>query len=69
MGEGLQKGLELINSLGASGELEPYHLCCAARADLLRRIGIRDEALQEYSRALSLTANAVAIFASPHSRA
>lgn len=59
MSEGLEKGLALIEKLGSSGELESYHLYYAARADILRRIGSRDKALQEYNRALALTSNAV----------
>ena len=59
MSEGIEKGLALIEELGASGELDSYHLYHAARADLLRRAGSRDRALAAYERALSLTSNAV----------
>ncbi len=44
MGEGLEKGLALIDELDASGELATYHLLHAARADLLRRLGRNQEA-------------------------
>ena len=59
MSEGIDVGLEQIHRLGASGELDSYYLYHAARADLLRRLGRRDEALEAYETALSLTANAV----------
>ncbi|HEX5433223.1 MAG TPA: RNA polymerase sigma factor [Candidatus Angelobacter sp.] len=59
LSDGLEKGLELIRSIGASGELDSYHLYHAARADLLRRLGRHPEAAEAYNRALSLTANAV----------
>jgi RNA polymerase sigma-70 factor, ECF subfamily len=59
MSEGLEKGLKQIEKLGVAGELDNYHLYHAARADLLRRMGNRDLALQAYDRALSLTGNAV----------
>jgi len=51
--------LEQIQRLGAPGDLESYHLYHAARADLLRRLGRKEEALAAYDRALRLTANAV----------
>src|SRR5271165_2077500 len=59
MSEGIDRGLALIEKLGSSGELDSYHLYHAARADLLRRTGSWDAALEEYERALSLTSNAV----------
>lgn len=59
MSEGCEKGLEQIHQLGASGELDSYYLYHAARADLLRRLNRREEALAAYDRALSLTVNAV----------
>jgi len=59
MAEGCQKGLEQIQQLGASCELDSYYLYHAARADLLRRLDRKQEALDAYDRALSLTANAV----------
>jgi RNA polymerase sigma-70 factor, ECF subfamily len=59
MGEGLEKGLEQIHQLGASGDLDSYYLYHAARADLLRRLNRKDEAHAAYDRALDLTANAV----------
>jgi RNA polymerase sigma-70 factor (ECF subfamily) len=59
MSEGLEKGLEQIHQLGASGDLESYYLYHAARADLLRRLDRKVEALAAYDRALGQTANAV----------
>ena len=59
MSDGLEKGLLEIHRLGESGELDSYYLYHAARADLLRRLRRKDEALAAYERALGLTANAV----------
>jgi len=58
MSEGLEKGLTLMDNLDAA-ELESYHLYHSARAEILRRMGRRNEAIQEYERALPLTTNAV----------
>jgi RNA polymerase sigma-70 factor (ECF subfamily) len=49
----------LIDDLGASGELDSYHLYHAARADLFRRMGRNREALESYRRGLTLTNNTV----------
>jgi RNA polymerase sigma-70 factor (ECF subfamily) len=57
MADGPQMALALIDALAAAGELEKYHLLHAARADLLRRIGSREEAAKSYERALALVAN------------
>jgi RNA polymerase sigma-70 factor (ECF subfamily) len=59
MSESLERGLAMIDELGAAGELESYRLYHAARADLLRRMGRNLEAIECYRRALSLTSNAV----------
>src|SRR3954447_23763884 len=59
MGEGIEQGLELLETLSVSGALHSYHLFHAARADLLRRLSRNAEALAAYQKALSLTANAV----------
>ena len=59
MSDGLEQGLALIHQIGASGELDSYYLYHAARADLLRRLGRKGEALAAYDRTLSLTTNAV----------
>jgi RNA polymerase sigma-70 factor (ECF subfamily) len=54
---GPQAGLEIIDQLDATGELDRFHLLHAARADLLRRLGFRGEAAKSYQRALDLAAN------------
>jgi RNA polymerase sigma-70 factor (ECF subfamily) len=59
MSESLERGLAMIDELGAGGELDSYHLYHAARADLLRRMGRNPEAIESYRRALALTNNAV----------
>ena len=56
MGDGPERGLALIETLGG---LDHYHLYHAARADLLRRLGATAEAAAAYRRARVLTANAV----------
>jgi RNA polymerase sigma-70 factor (ECF subfamily) len=55
MSEGAQRGLDMIDALLARGELENYQLAHSARADLLRRLGRWDEALDAYDAALALT--------------
>jgi RNA polymerase sigma-70 factor (ECF subfamily) len=50
----VDRGLTLIDELDV---LDEYHLLHAARADLCRRLGRRDEAAAAYRRALELTAN------------
>ena len=59
MAEGFEKGLALIEAVGAGGALQNYHLYHASRADLLRRLHRYDEALIAYAAALSLTTNQV----------
>ena len=59
MSRGLETGLELIQQIATSGDLDSYYLYHAARADLLRRLQRNEEALAAYERALSLSANAV----------
>jgi RNA polymerase sigma-70 factor (ECF subfamily) len=57
MVDGPGRGLDLVGSIAATGELDQYHLLHAVRADLLRRIGRRSEARQNYARALELVTN------------
>ena len=52
-------GLALLDELAGSGRLARYHLLPAARADLLRRLGRAEEAIQAYEEALSLGPNDV----------
>jgi RNA polymerase sigma-70 factor, ECF subfamily len=59
MSEGIEKGLQRVDEIGAEGALDDYHLFHAARADLLRRLGRKPEAIKAYSRALELTRNPV----------
>jgi len=55
MAKGPEMGLALID--GLAEQLAHYHLLHAARADLLRRIGSREEAAKSYERALRLVTN------------
>jgi RNA polymerase sigma-70 factor (ECF subfamily) len=55
MARGPEAGLSLVESLEASGRLAGYHLLPATRADLLRRLGRRQEAAAAYREALELT--------------
>jgi RNA polymerase sigma-70 factor, ECF subfamily len=57
MAAGPERGLALMAPLAE--DLDRYHVFHAARADLLRRLGRREEAADAYRRALELTANAV----------
>jgi RNA polymerase sigma-70 factor (ECF subfamily) len=57
MADGPESGLRLMDGLAESGELDAYPYLHAARADLLRRLGRRDEAAAAYRRARDLTAN------------
>ncbi len=55
MADGANAGLALIDGILERGELGTYHLAHAARADLLRRLGRREDAAGAYDRALALT--------------
>lgn len=57
MAEGPKVALAIVDNLVREGELENYHLLHAARADLLRRIGSRDEAARSYLQAIALATN------------
>ena len=59
MSEGLEKGLAQIEQVGSAGRLEHYYLFHAARADILRRLGRRPEAVQAYDEALRFATNKV----------
>jgi RNA polymerase sigma-70 factor (ECF subfamily) len=59
LSEGLEQGLNEIDRLGKASELESYYLFHAARADILRRLGRREEAARSYRDAMSLTENAI----------
>jgi RNA polymerase sigma-70 factor, ECF subfamily len=55
MRDGPAAGLAAIDTVMQAGELERYHLAHAARADLQRRLGLKDVARASYERALELT--------------
>jgi RNA polymerase sigma-70 factor (ECF subfamily) len=57
MAHGPRAGLAIIDELAAAGELDEYHLLHAARADMLRRLGLYTEAAESYELALSLASN------------
>jgi len=59
MRDGPEAGLALIDALIARGTLAEYHLVHAARADLCRRLGRKNEARESYDRALQLTQHEV----------
>ena len=55
MADGPRAGLSLVERL--ADDLATYHLFHSTRADLLRRLERRDEAVMAYRRALELTTN------------
>ncbi len=57
--QGPAAGLAELDALAAEPQLAGYGYLAAARADFLRRLGRRDEALTAYGEALLLTENAV----------
>jgi RNA polymerase sigma-70 factor (ECF subfamily) len=57
MAEGPAAGLSIVDAIDATGQLDGYPYLHAARADLLRRLGRREEAAGAYRRARDLTAN------------
>ena len=56
MADGPEHGLALMDTIEG---LDAYHLLHAARADLLRRLGRREESRAAYERALALATNPV----------
>jgi RNA polymerase sigma-70 factor (ECF subfamily) len=56
MAAGPAAGLEIVDQL-RGGRLEDYHLLHATRADMLRRLGRDEEALEAYRRARELAGN------------
>jgi RNA polymerase sigma-70 factor (ECF subfamily) len=54
MVDGPARALALLDALDARGALAGYHLVPAVRADLLRRLGRRDEAAAAYRAALAI---------------
>jgi RNA polymerase sigma-70 factor, ECF subfamily len=53
MADGPAVGLALVRALDSAGALAGYHLLAATRADLLRRLGRREEAAEAYREALA----------------
>ena len=54
-----QDGLALLDALATREQLAGFHLLPAARADLLRRLGRREECAEAYRQALALATNEV----------
>ena len=54
MAYGPETGLPLVQEIERSGALSAYHLLPATKADLLRRLGRREEAAVSYGEALHL---------------
>lgn len=59
MADGPAAGLRLVEELENSGALAGYHLLPATRADLLRRLNRREEAVTAYREALDMTGSDV----------
>jgi predicted RNA polymerase sigma factor len=57
MAFGPEAGLELVDQLTNARELADYHLLPSVRADLLERLGRREEAYAELTRAAGMTDN------------
>ncbi|WP_344086405.1 RNA polymerase sigma factor [Luedemannella helvata] len=57
MADGPEAGLAALDALADDGRLAGYHYLPATRADLLRRLGRREEAAREYRAALVLVDN------------
>jgi RNA polymerase sigma-70 factor, ECF subfamily len=55
--EGPGPALAILQNLADEGELDSYHLFHAAKADLLRRSGLPDQAAASYRRATELAGN------------
>lgn len=54
MADGPAAGLQRLDALAETGALASYHLLPAARADLLRRLDRREEAVAAYQEALGM---------------
>jgi RNA polymerase sigma-70 factor (ECF subfamily) len=55
MVDGPARALDLVNAIAARGGLDGYELLPAVRADLLRRLGRKDEAREAYAAATAAT--------------
>ncbi|MGH7625343.1 MAG: RNA polymerase subunit sigma-24, partial [Gemmatimonadaceae bacterium] len=58
MAFGPAAGLEIVDPLTTEPALRNYHLLPAVRGDLLAKLGRREEARAEFTRAAALTQNA-----------
>jgi predicted RNA polymerase sigma factor len=58
MARGPQAGLDLVDTLLGEPSMRNYHLLPSVRADLLAKVGRREEARKEFERAASMTQNA-----------
>lgn len=58
MADGPEAALDLVDALLAEPSLKEYHLLPSVRGDLLFRLGRKEEAASEFSRAASLARNA-----------
>jgi predicted RNA polymerase sigma factor len=58
MAFGPQAGLEIVDAIRTEPTLANYHWLPSVRADLLAKLGRRDEARAEFERAASMTRNA-----------
>jgi RNA polymerase sigma-70 factor, ECF subfamily len=54
MRDGPDAGLKAIDAVMQKGGLDDYHLAHAARADMQRRLGLVEAAIDSYQRALDL---------------
>jgi len=52
--DGAEAGLRIIDAILKRGDLAGYHFAHSARAELLRRLGRKAEALTAYERALGI---------------
>jgi RNA polymerase sigma-70 factor (ECF subfamily) len=57
MADGPLAGLMLLDQMKLDNALADYYLFHAARADLLRRLGMKEDALTSYDKAVSLCHN------------
>jgi RNA polymerase sigma-70 factor (ECF subfamily) len=55
MVDGPARALDLVDAISARGALKGYELLPAVRADLLRRLGRKDEAREAYIAAAEAT--------------
>jgi len=54
MHAGPQAGLTIIERLLNNKQLSAYHIIYAAQADFLKKLGLKDEAIKAYERAIDL---------------